>query len=230
MTQTLDDARLAARRAVQFDSNGQYEQALYYYDIATKLLTRLQLDGTYEDKLAEYRERILSIQRLVCEEEQNKHKSEPSHQSELQKCKFLMNQALDADEAGLKDIAVKLYTDAAELGLSTKTVDPEVKAKLTNLVRVAVERAEDLKGIKTTEDNGVMKSLAKLPSVPESSFPDTEQPIHSEQPVNAPSIAPVRDTRASLHRGSSGHLKVTGGSTNYSEEEKKSAALQLSHK
>jgi len=30
-----------------------------------------------------------------------------------------MNQALDADEAGLKDIAVKLYTDAAELGLST---------------------------------------------------------------------------------------------------------------
>lgn len=29
-----------------------------------------------------------------------------------------MNQAQDADEAGLKDIAVKLYTDAAELGLS----------------------------------------------------------------------------------------------------------------
>jgi len=30
-----------------------------------------------------------------------------------------MNQALDADEAGLRDIAVRLYTDAAELGLST---------------------------------------------------------------------------------------------------------------
>lgn len=64
MTQNLDDARLAARRAVQFDSNGQYEQALYYYDIAIKLLTRLQSDGMYEDKLAEYRERISSIQRL----------------------------------------------------------------------------------------------------------------------------------------------------------------------
>lgn len=64
MTQTLDDARLAARRAVQFDSNGRYEQALYYYDITIKLLTRLQLDDTYEDKLAEYRERISSIQRL----------------------------------------------------------------------------------------------------------------------------------------------------------------------
>lgn len=47
-----------------------------------------------------------------------------------------------------------------------------------------------MKGIKTTEDNGVMKSLAKLPSVPESSFPDTEQPVESEQPVNASSTAP----------------------------------------
>ena len=35
-----------------------------------------------------------------------------------------------------------------------------------------------------------MKSLAKLPSVPESSFPDTEQSIQSQQPVNAPSAAP----------------------------------------
>jgi len=144
MTQTLDDARLAARRAVQFDSNGRYEQALYYYDIAIKLLIKLQSDGMYEDKLAEYRERISSIQHLskralifmnmilndafsrklsflkllVPEEEQNNHKPESLHQSELQRCKFLMNQALDADEAGLKDIAVKLYTDAAELGLS----------------------------------------------------------------------------------------------------------------
>lgn len=59
---------------------------------------------------------------LVHEEEQNSHKPEPLHQSELQRCKFLMNQALDADEAGLKDIAIKLYTDAAELGLSTVSI------------------------------------------------------------------------------------------------------------
>jgi len=59
---------------------------------------------------------------LVYEEDQNRHKLEPLHQSELQKCKFLMNQALDADEAGLKDIAIKLYTDAAELGLSAVSI------------------------------------------------------------------------------------------------------------
>ncbi|RLU21614.1 hypothetical protein DMN91_005987 [Ooceraea biroi] len=190
MPETLDEALLAARRAVQFDGNGQYKQALYYYDIAIKLLVRLQLDDTYEQKLADYRERILAIQRLVHEEEQNNQKTEPSHQSELQRCKFLMNQALDADEAGLKDIAVKLYTDAAELGLSAKTNDTDVKAKLTNLVRVAVERAESLKGIKTTEDESIMKSLARLPSVPETSLPDTEQSVEEEQPVNAPSTTP----------------------------------------
>jgi hypothetical protein len=35
----------------------------------------------------------------------------------LQRCKFLLNQALDADEAGFKEDAIKLYTNAAELGL-----------------------------------------------------------------------------------------------------------------
>lgn len=64
MAQTLDEALLAARRAVQFDGNGQHKQALYYYDIAIKLLTSLQLDDTYEQKLFDYRERILAIQRL----------------------------------------------------------------------------------------------------------------------------------------------------------------------
>jgi len=64
MAQTLDEALLAARRAVQFDGNGQYKQALYYYDIATKLLARLPLDDAYQEKLSDYRERILAIQRL----------------------------------------------------------------------------------------------------------------------------------------------------------------------
>lgn len=64
MAQTLDAALLAASRAVQSDKNGQYKQALYYYDIAVKLLTKLELDDTYEEKLSDYRERMSSIQHL----------------------------------------------------------------------------------------------------------------------------------------------------------------------
>lgn len=64
MAQTLDDALLAARMAVQFDGKGQYKPALYYYDLAVKLLARLQLDDTYEEKLSDYRDRISTIQQL----------------------------------------------------------------------------------------------------------------------------------------------------------------------
>jgi len=72
-----------------------------------------------------------------------------------------------------------------------KTSDADLKAKLTNLVRVAVERAESLKGIDDgkwkAKDESVIESLAKLPSVPESSFSNIEQSVEEEQPVNQPS-------------------------------------------
>lgn len=46
------------------------------------------------------------------------------------------------------------------------------------LVKVAVERAEELKGVKTTgvktTDDSVIKSLSKLPSVPEGNLPDID--------------------------------------------------------
>lgn len=64
MAQTLDDALLAASRAVQSDRNGQHKQALYYYDIAIKLLTKLELDDMYKEKLSDYRERMSLIQHL----------------------------------------------------------------------------------------------------------------------------------------------------------------------
>lgn len=82
-----------------------------------------------------------------------------------------------------------MYLIANLHNILQKTVDTNVKAKLTNLVRVAVERAESLKGIKSIEDNSVIKSLAKLPSVPETNFPSTEQSIQPGQPINTPSTA-----------------------------------------
>lgn len=54
---------------------------------------------------------------VVLDEEQKKHKSENPIESEFQKCKFLLSQALNADERNFHEEAIKLYTDAAELGL-----------------------------------------------------------------------------------------------------------------
>lgn len=223
---TLTDAQNAARKAVQFDSNNQYKQALYYYNIAVKYLSQLQ-DPIYDQKLSEYRDRISTIQHLVTEEEQKCHKAQPIHQSELQKCKFLLNQAQDADEAGLKDIAVKLYTDAAELGLNVKTTDPEVKEKLTVLIRLAIDRAESLKGLKTGESSDIIETLSKLPPVPETNL-DVDIDNAPSVTTATPSGNAGKQAHPPLHRGDSVHLKVSGGNSNYTEEEKR-VLLHSSH-
>ena len=44
-----------------------------------------------------------------------------------------------------------------------------MKAKLTSLVRLAVDRAEALKGVKTTKPE---TAIPNLPSVPETALPD----------------------------------------------------------
>lgn len=40
----------------------------------------------------------------------------------MQQCYFLMQQALDADEANLKDNALQLYTQAVELAVSVVSI------------------------------------------------------------------------------------------------------------
>ncbi|XP_015603072.1 calpain-7 isoform X2 [Cephus cinctus] len=224
MGQPLDDALNAARRAVQFDTDKQYKQALYYYGVARQFLSRVSPNSLLAQKAEEYQNRIAAIQQLIAEEEERKCKSVNLKETELQRCKFLMSQALDADEAGCKDIAINLYTDAAELGLNAKTSDPEVKAKLTNLIRHAVERAESLKGIKSPQatNNVKLNDIPNLPSVPETSLPSPTISVQSTF------VEPEKPTRPQLHRGSSAHLRVTGGNSGYTEEEKR-VLLHSSH-
>ncbi|XP_033225588.1 calpain-7-like [Belonocnema kinseyi] len=220
MDHTLEDALEAARLAVEYDSKEQYKQAVYYYEVAVKLLQRNRVPNL-TGKASEYQERINKLQKLISDEE-NKGSLNKPNESELQRCKFLLNQALDADETGCKDIAVKLYTDAAELGLRTKTTDVEIKAKLTNLVRLAIDRAEAIKGVKRIYPE---TTIPNLPSVPETALPD------EATPVNTVTVStPVRhSTRPPLHRGSSAHLKVVGGNNNSYTEEEKRVLLHTSH-
>ncbi|XP_043248289.1 calpain-7-like [Colletes gigas] len=224
---TLEEAQNAAQKAVQFDSKCQYKQALYYYNVAINCLTKLQ-HPMYDQKLAEYEDRRSTIQCLINDEEQKHYIAQNTHQSELQRCKFLINQAQDADEAGLKDIAVKLYTDAAELGLNIKTTDSETKTKVTTLVRLALDRAESLKGLKKEEINNIIETLSQLPPVPETDLDLGVDNVSSIATTAASSSNIGKQTRPSLHRGSSVHLKVTGSNINYTDEEKR-VLLHSSH-
>lgn len=118
----------------------------------------------------------------------------------LQRCNFLFSQGLDADERGHKDIAVDLYGQTAEFALSSKhKCDEETQKKLTTRARQAIDRAETLKGLNDVKD------------VPIQGVSETISVKSGEQ----------SDNRPTLHRGSSAHLKVTGGNVTYTEEEKR---------
>lgn len=58
---------------------------------------------------------------------QNENARTSENKKQLQKCKFLFSQALNEDEAGHKEEAVKLYTEAVEVGLSAVSVLVSVK-------------------------------------------------------------------------------------------------------
>ena len=55
---------------------------------------------------------------LIVDEEEDA-KPENARETKLQKCKYLVNVALNEDEAGWKQTAVMLYIDAAQLALNT---------------------------------------------------------------------------------------------------------------
>lgn len=146
-TQFIEDAVEAAKRAVQFDSDGQPEPAVYFYKVAAKLLLRAtelsepEKAEALQKKALEYNARASAL------DDQQKSKEEIVAEDEtrqrLKRCHFLLQQALDADSAGVKETAVELYTNAIEY----VTQYPDLMhGDLRELILQALERAENLKG------------------------------------------------------------------------------------
>ncbi|KAG6449017.1 hypothetical protein O3G_MSEX005827 [Manduca sexta] len=188
----FSNATEAATLAVQFDQAGQTDKAVECYRTAARLLDRVrdrfppekQLE--VRDKVREYLERATILQ-----DQKDKAQQEESERA-MQQCYFLMQQALDADEADLKVNALQLYTQAVELAVSVKASDPAIKARVKSLAEQALDRAEEIKGIKKM--GGLTISGPNKP------------------------VAPTTN-RAQYQREQSVHLKVSGKHT-YSEEEK----------
>nr|XP_022900986.1 calpain-7-like [Onthophagus taurus] len=196
-SQYFEDAIAYARRAVEFDQNGQVEPAIYFYRVSAKLLENAadeceERKETYLLKSEEYKNRALTL------EEMKKNQAEDCSDEvkQLQKrYKFLVQQALDADSAGLKDTAVNLYTNAVEC----VTKHPELMKDFKDLTLKCLERAEELKGIKR------------------------ESPTTSKQQDESPNDSKIytQSNQKSLYRSTSINLKVSGGSESYTDEEKR---------
>lgn len=145
-SQYLEDAVSYAMRAVEFDSNGQVEPAIYFYTVSSKLLAKAASECPERReslllKSKEYKDRAIALEEGKNKPEEEDFKDE--NKQKQKRYKFLMQQALDADAAGLKDTAVGLYTDAIEY----VTQNPELmQGELKELAIKALERAESLKG------------------------------------------------------------------------------------
>ncbi|XP_069359715.1 calpain-7-like isoform X2 [Maniola hyperantus] len=184
------NATEAASLAVTFDQTGQSEKAVECYRTAARLLDRVSSHVSPESQ-ADLRQKVKEyLGRATFLQEQNERAQQEDSERLMQKCYFLMQQALDADEANLKELALQLYTQAVELAVSVKVSNPDIKTRINGLAAQALDRAEEIKGI---------KKLGALP-------------MERKQPAISPS-------RAQLQREQSVQLKVTGKQV-YTEEEK----------
>ncbi|KAK9883715.1 hypothetical protein WA026_001902 [Henosepilachna vigintioctopunctata] len=203
--QLIQNAAEAAKKAVHFDQNSQYEPSVYFYETAAKLLHQAaslsspEKNCALEEKSTEYFHRAeelshlkLAASSLLQNEDEGKLKMKRGY--------FLIQQAVDEDEKGDKEDAIELYAKAIEyITQNTDLMQTDLKV----LALRALERAESLKGI-SKESSGVSS-----PSV------DKKDVTH----IAKPAASNYRQTQY-LHRGMSAHLQVTGNDS-YTDEEKK---------
>lgn len=167
-SQFLEDAIESAKRAVQFDSDGKAEPAAYFYNVAARLLLKAAEASENDDKseslkvkAQEYEARAQSLQDLQNQSGEDFH--EDMHKQRVRQFRFLIQQALDADGADLKSTAIELYTNAIEFVTNYPDL---MQNEIKDLVLQALERAEELKGIKkespTAETSPVRRTAPSL--------------------------------------------------------------------
>jgi calpain-7 len=145
--QLVEDAVEAAKKAVQFDQEGQLEPSIYYYEAAATLLERattlLEPDKatSFKSKAIEYRNRAGELKSSFNKE--TKIVEGDANKERVQKCYFLLQQAIEEDEAGDKDDAVELYAQAIEFITQNSDL---MQGELKRLALQALDRAEALKG------------------------------------------------------------------------------------
>ncbi|GBN12887.1 Calpain-7 [Araneus ventricosus] len=162
------DAVEFATRAIEFDTQQNFDAAIYYYRIAAQTLNSAYLLGSQVagilDKANEYINRAEALQKI--KHEVNTKRPEKNEQKlELERAEFLLRQGLEEDEAGNDEEAVELYLQAAELCLKARKSanDKSLQAKLSGLAENALDRAEILK--KKT-------AVVRPPSPPTSPLPE----------------------------------------------------------
>ncbi|XP_041421969.1 calpain-7 isoform X3 [Xenopus laevis] len=167
------DAVKFAKVAVLNDQGGRYKEAVFYYKEAAQALIYASMAGStlenIQGKINEYMERVEALYNAV--QAQNAGPLKSKQQLDLERAHFLVTQAFDEDGKGNAEEAIELYSEAVELCINTsnETVDQNLQAKLKQLARQALDRAESLKD-SMSKLSAKDKAAAAKPSQPTRTF------------------------------------------------------------
>uniref|UniRef100_H2YUD5 Calpain catalytic domain-containing protein n=1 Tax=Ciona savignyi TaxID=51511 RepID=H2YUD5_CIOSA len=194
------DAIKLASSAVEFDQKGCVNEAIFYYMEAAQALHLAVIAGSTLDcasKVEEYSKRIEELRKVKAAVRIVADLVISKKQINEQRAKFMVQDALEADEAGKKDEALSLYMEAADLCIKAinETGNSSVKKQLQRLAKQSLDRAEAIKATKQ------LASLSQLDSL--LSFVDTKEkpPTNSHTTSNhTTSTAKAKDTAQPTNR------------------------------
>lgn len=156
-----NDARQHASKAVDLDSSGQSEDAVFYYVEAAQALisVREQLVANQTESKTSSSIRLSDIVRLIqdyikrAEEIKANLKSLPQRSLHLknttekgiERARYLIAQALDQDEQEQYEAAFKLYEEAITLCLNEKKTNDNIKTKeqLDKIIRQGIKQQKN---------------------------------------------------------------------------------------
>ena len=139
-----NDARYHAEKAVELDSKGKAEDAVFFYvEAAQSLISVRQQLVADQSKVTKTGLDIEALVRLIhnyvtrAEAIKARLKSKPSASIHLkdsaekgvERARYLLTQALDADEQSNCDLAFKLYEEAVVLCLNERKSNPNGKIR-----------------------------------------------------------------------------------------------------
>ncbi|KAK7494940.1 hypothetical protein BaRGS_00013819 [Batillaria attramentaria] len=130
-----------AHQAVTCDNAQRFDMAIFYYtEAAQTLLAAAQAGSNYPSLVEKATQYMLRAEQL-------KEVEKSQQQTDLEKARFLLSEALDEDEKGDVEDAIELYTEAVDLCIKIRdsTQDSGLKAKVTKMATQALDRGEQLK-------------------------------------------------------------------------------------
>ena len=220
----IDDIVELASNAVDLDKAGELQAAIYYYLESAKALEQV---GQRLENARQYRARATELTDILegrTQEEAAKFTRDISKQDgDANRAKFLLSEALNADEAGDLEDALGLYQEAVALVLDAKkkTSDKARQEELHSLAVKALERAEAIKAMEVNSPKKQPNPKQRLSTeTAKRMLPPIDGLNLRESPNAASTFGKDGGGGGSGGGGSGGGAGGGGGGGQYSEEEK----------